>query len=52
MYDLHAYAKARQIETEYALKRSFHASQLPTETRSRGKLIRLFRGESPQAQAA
>lgn len=52
MYDLHAYARARQIETEYALKRAFHATQLSPAARSRGRLIRLFRGDSPQAQAA
>ncbi len=54
MYDLHAYARARQIEMDRSIahaNRSSEARRL-TEPRPRGKLIRLVLGESPQARAA
>lgn len=54
MYDLHAYASARQLELDRAIawaQRAAEARHL-TVPRSRGKLVRLVLGESPQSRAA
>jgi hypothetical protein len=54
MYDLHAYARARQIELDHALRQALHGveARRTAQPRSRGKLVRLIFGESPQARAA
>lgn len=54
MYDLHAYARARQIEMEQGLRRlnGAESASRPSEPRQRAKLIRIFFGESPQSRAA
>lgn len=54
MYDLHAYARARQIEMEQGLRRINRTDPLQrsNEPRQRGKLVRIFFGESPQSRAA
>lgn len=54
MYDLHAYARARQIEMEQALRRYNRSEESwrPSQPRQRAKLVRIFFGESPQSRAA
>ena len=54
MYDLHAYARARQIEMDRDIAGARHAAEARrlNDPRSRGKLVRLVLGESPQSRAA
>lgn len=54
MYDLHAYARARQIEIDQSIARARRAAEARrvSEQSGRGKLIRIVLGESPQSRAA
>lgn len=54
MYDLHAYARARQFEFERAIAGAHRAAEARrlSEPRSRGKLVSFVLGESPQSRAA